>query len=167
MPYELCRHVKVNGLRCQSPALTGESWCYFHHRLITRHRYLNQARVDRTTLALRLPALEDRESIQVALSLITDAILTGILPEKRAAILLRAISIASRNASAIVTQPADPDKIVRSTMPTLDGFNLDERRMDDLSQPPARPQHRGSHRPEPDILDNTPAPLSPFREVSS
>jgi len=155
MPFEICRHVKTNGLRCQSPALTDEHWCYFHYRLITRHRYLNEIRTERPVL--QIPALEDRESIQVALSLVSGAVLNGTLSEKRAAILLRALSIASRNALNLDTEPCDSDIVVRSTMPTLDGFHLDERRMSDSSQPPARPPRRGSFQPDSVAPPKTPA----------
>ena len=33
----LCRHIKTNGIRCQSAALSGESFCYFHERLHRDH----------------------------------------------------------------------------------------------------------------------------------
>ena len=28
-----CRHIKPNGVRCESPALRGHSFCYFHAKL--------------------------------------------------------------------------------------------------------------------------------------
>ena len=81
-PFELCRHVKANGLRCGSPAIRGENWCFFHERLLTRHRNIRAIPSKTPKLNLQLPPLEDRESIQIALSLVTDAILTGVLAEK-------------------------------------------------------------------------------------
>ena len=33
MQYDLCRHIKTNGVQCQSPALAESQWCYFHSRL--------------------------------------------------------------------------------------------------------------------------------------
>ncbi len=30
MQYPLCRHIRTNGLRCKSPALTEAPYCYFH-----------------------------------------------------------------------------------------------------------------------------------------
>jgi len=33
--YQLCRHIKTNGQRCQSPALLGSAFCYFHSRVHT------------------------------------------------------------------------------------------------------------------------------------
>lgn len=157
MPYELCRHVKTNGTRCLSPALTGEMWCFFHERLISRHRNLSAYKKDKPPNIIQFPALEDRESVQVALSLVADAIITGVLHEKRATLVLRAISLASRNAASIVTQPHSPDKVVRSSMPTLDGFQLAPRCMNDFSKLPELPPKRGSFQPESAAPTNSPA----------
>src|ERR1700689_1568764 len=30
----VCSHIKVNGIRCGSPSLRGEVFCYFHQRMI-------------------------------------------------------------------------------------------------------------------------------------
>src|SRR5258708_33429133 len=70
MSVALCRHIKTNGTRCQSPALTGELWCYFHHRLHQRHAGFrrNSSNVDYRLPGphIELAPLEDRESIQLA-----------------------------------------------------------------------------------------------------
>jgi hypothetical protein len=140
MPYELCRHIKANGLRCESPALSEEYWCFFHHRLLTRHRNIRAIKSDSPQPNLQLPPLEDRESIQLALSLIFEAIASGVLAEKRATVLLRVIAIASRNVIGAEIQPWDIDGLVRSYMPTLDGLALAQRQMDDNSVPAPRPR---------------------------
>jgi hypothetical protein len=31
---KVCTHIKVTGVRCGSPALRGEQFCYFHQRMI-------------------------------------------------------------------------------------------------------------------------------------
>ena len=36
--YAVCRHLKTNGRRCQSPALTGGALCFFHRNLHQTHR---------------------------------------------------------------------------------------------------------------------------------
>jgi hypothetical protein len=140
MPYELCCHVKTNGLRCESPALTDEFWCFFHHRLLTRHRNIRAIKSESPQPNLQLPPLEDRESIQLALSLIFEAIATGVLAEKRAVVLLRVIAIASRNVVGTGIQPWEIDDLVRSYCPTLDGHPLAGRRMNDNSVPAPRPR---------------------------
>lgn len=138
MPYELCRHVKANGRRCQSPTLTDSFWCYFHARLHSRHRDLRSAKPSCTPTALTIPPIEDRESIQVALSLVIGAIASGHIDEKRAATILRGLQIACRNLGGdgyLMTEPY-ASSIVRSFQPTADGLNLAPRRMDDNSAPP-------------------------------
>ena len=140
MPYELCRHIKANGIRCGSPALTGEYWCFFHHRLLTRHRNIRAIKSESPQPNLQLPPLEDRESIQLALSLIFEAIATGVLAEKRAVVLLRVIAIASRNVIGTEIGPSEIDDLVRSFWPTLDGHPLAPRQMDDNSEPAPRPR---------------------------
>jgi hypothetical protein len=136
MPYEFCRHVKTNGRRCQSPCLTDQFWCFFHARLHFRHRSLRTVKPAHTPSPLVLPVIEDRESIQVAASLIVGGLATGHLDDKRAASLLRALQIASRNLVGDVVIAPNPDWIVRSYVPTLDGNELAPRRMSDNSTPP-------------------------------
>ncbi len=36
MRYLLCRHIKTNGVQCQSPSLADAQYCFFHARLHTR-----------------------------------------------------------------------------------------------------------------------------------
>jgi hypothetical protein len=44
--YPECRHVKPSGRLCNSPALSGSNWCYFHKRLHERQAALNAAQVE-------------------------------------------------------------------------------------------------------------------------
>jgi hypothetical protein len=98
MQFPLCRHTKTNGRRCKSPALKARSYCYFHQRTHQRHnpassRPLPGPHVD-------LTALEDRESIQAALSVVVNALATGNLETERATALLYGIQLASSNTSS-------------------------------------------------------------------
>jgi len=38
MPTEFCRHIRINGERCGSPALRSETFCYYHIEQGRRHR---------------------------------------------------------------------------------------------------------------------------------
>jgi hypothetical protein len=140
MPYELCRQIKTNGRRCQSPALTGENWCFFHHRLHFRRRALRtpspgKPAINRTLL---IPPVEDREAVQVALSLVIEGVASGQIDEKLARVLLCGLQIASRNATSLEPQAA-PATCVQSYFPTLDGMELASRAMSDGSDPHERP----------------------------
>jgi hypothetical protein len=131
MPTKVCRHIRTNGDRCGSPALTSEVFCYYHVQLGNRHRSLNSrhgnSRLEQietiihpmtlqdgtqrepltaeyfgvqaaVPLQLDFPPLEDRHSIQLALSMLITALAQDRLDPRRAAVLLYGLQIASANA---------------------------------------------------------------------
>jgi len=59
--FQLCRHIKTNGKRCQSPALGELAYCYYHARTHSMASP-NYIKFD----DLKLPLLEDSASIQIA-----------------------------------------------------------------------------------------------------
>src|SRR5450631_148444 len=85
-----CTHIKVSGIRCGSPALRGEQFCYFHQRMLRTVRY-PASRIRHAAL------LEDEESIQAALMETVNALLRGTIEIKRAELILRALNTAVRN----------------------------------------------------------------------
>ena len=89
-----CTHIKVSGVRCGSPALRGEQFCYFHQRMLRTVRY-PASRIRHAAL------LEDEESIQVALMETINALLLGTIEIKRAELILRALNTAVRNARRV------------------------------------------------------------------
>lgn len=135
MSYDLCRHIKTNGKVCNSPALTGQSFCYFHRKLRTRHRQLVTSKatpaltadvvhevvydgdgypvpqplptpaVSPMSAEFDLPLLEDRESVQVAISLVVSAIARNRIDSRRAAAILYGLQLASNNAAHTTTEP--------------------------------------------------------------
>jgi hypothetical protein len=127
MQYTLCRHIKTNGTRCQAPSLTDGIWCYFHSRLHQRHTAYRTTEASRGYLVpgqhIELTALEDRESVQVALSVVVNALATGKLDTRRATALLYGLQLASNNATSLNTKPYAP-KVVRDVESTPDGLDL-------------------------------------------
>jgi len=144
MSTEICRHIHTNGARCGSPALCGRSFCYFHVNLVHRHTSLAPRRApdaiptilhplnadtnkqqrepqlaeilpSRGPLALEFPPLEDRESIQVALSLLITAMAQNRIEPKRASSLLYGLQVASANARGLRIEP-ERSSIVRQTV---------------------------------------------------
>ncbi len=125
MPTRFCRHIKVNGERCGSPALTNEIFCYYHVELERRHRRCSRYRDETPAILhplslqngsqrdpilaepippafqLDFPPLEDCQSIQVALSLLITALAQGRIDPKRAALLFYGLQIASANARGL------------------------------------------------------------------
>ena len=127
MQLPLCRHIKTNGTRCKAPSLTDGTWCYFHHRLHHQHRTVRQTPATRGYLIpgqhIELTTLEDRESVQVALSVVINALATGNLDIKRATALLYGLQLASNNARGLQTTPFAPDT-VRAIEPSPEGLDL-------------------------------------------
>jgi hypothetical protein len=127
MQYELCRHVKTNSLQCKDAALAGGIWCYFHHCLHQRHSAFRPTQATRGYLVpgqhVELSALEDRESVQVAHSVVINALAIGQLDIKRATALLYGLQLASNNARGLSTEPFAAN-VVRAIELSPDGLDL-------------------------------------------
>ena len=127
----ICRHIKTNGHRCQSPAITGSVFCYFHRNLRRGHgaastakaaplrpetvQYLlqngqNPAQLA-TSPAYSFPPLEDAESVQLAISRLFAAIAAGQIDPVQARSLLYALQIASCNVRALAPAHASGDDL--------------------------------------------------------
>jgi hypothetical protein len=87
-----CTHIKVTGVRCGSPSLHGEQFCYFHQRMMRGVRTPPQARLHPIAL------IEDETSIQAALMEVINALMRNTIDLKRANLILRALHIAVKNA---------------------------------------------------------------------
>jgi hypothetical protein len=129
MQLSLCRHIKTNGTRCKAPSLTDGLWCYFHHRLHQRHHAFRSTEATRGYLIpgqhIELTALEDRESVQVALSVVINALATGQLDIRRATALLYGLQLASNNARSLHFEPGAANT-VRTIEPSPEGLDLAE-----------------------------------------
>ena len=88
----VCTHIKVNGIRCGSPALRGEVFCYFHQRMIRGVPTPPSSRLHPVAL------IEDAEGIQASLMEVMNALVRNTIDTQRAQLLLRALHIAMRNA---------------------------------------------------------------------
>jgi hypothetical protein len=109
--------------------MTEASYCYFHSRLNERHSGYRHTAASRGYLVpgqhIQLTALEDRESIQVAPSVVINALATGQLETRRATTLLYGLQLASSNAATLNLTPYAPD-VVRTAESTPDGLDLAE-----------------------------------------
>jgi hypothetical protein len=108
--YIVCRHIKANGLRCSSPALKGNYFCYFHAKF---HSFANGT--EPGFEMLQLPAPEDAASIQLSVARINDAVVNGRLDVKKAATLLTGLRIAATFVNR--TQSGYASQIVQSPEP--------------------------------------------------
>lgn len=146
MPAITCRYVRTNGARCGSPALTGRTLCYHHDKVAHHHRGLDAhpsddtpivihpiSSSDRTQrepmlaepiappLTLDIPPLEDRDSIQLALSMIITAMAHNRIDPRRATAMLYGLQVASANCRHIAPEP--PQNLVREIV-VEDGQSL-------------------------------------------
>jgi hypothetical protein len=87
----VCTHIKVNGIRCGSPALRSEVFCYFHQRMIRGVRTPPKSRLHPIAL------IENAASIQVSLMEVINALVRNTIDLRRAQLILRALQIAARN----------------------------------------------------------------------
>src|ERR1039458_4651924 len=88
-----CTHIKVNGIRCGSPSLRGEVFCYFHQRMIRGVRTPPKSRLH------PIANFEDPQAIQASLMEVVNALVRNHIDVPRARLILRALSIAARNAT--------------------------------------------------------------------
>ncbi|GEM_PF-6268233 len=88
-----CEHIKPNGMRCGSPALGGQKFCFFH----------NLARSN----AVEFPVVEDRRGLQVAILRVCERLANGSISATNAKILLEGLSLAAENARSIAEEDGE------------------------------------------------------------
>ncbi|HKO20755.1 MAG TPA: hypothetical protein VJU82_17910 [Acidobacteriaceae bacterium] len=149
----ICRHLKTNGLRCQSPALNGEPFCYFHVRLhkhhpapLTAHQIVDArnrayegyeealigggedpmliARAYPTQNEFNFPPLEDAESIQLAASMLFHAIAQGHIHLRRARLLRDMLRVAAMSCRLNKPNPETATVAVREIDHTSEGLAI-------------------------------------------
>jgi hypothetical protein len=115
--YQICRHIKTNGLPCESPALKGNPFCYYHSKVHTvgAEPHLRYG-------PLQLPPPEDAASILLSVARINDAIINNRIELKKATALLYSIQIASQFIDR--KKPFDVNKAVQSAELTVQGDEL-------------------------------------------
>ena len=97
-----CRHIMPSGKKCRAAALRGTPYCYFH----TRVHHFGKPKPELKNAPLKLPVLEDRSAIQLALAQILDALASARIDSKQAGLLLYGLQIASTNISGDASVPS-------------------------------------------------------------
>lgn len=175
----ICRHLKTNGIRCQSPALNGETFCYFHLRLhkdhpapMTAQQIIDTwhegskdamlgAGEDPYAIArayphqneFNFPPLEDADSIQLAASMLFHAIAQGHVHLRRARILRDILRLANASSRRIIA-PTDSAAVVQQVDRTPEGVPIaldDAPQLPSLSPQPSPNQESGPN-PLPDKI---------------
>jgi hypothetical protein len=84
--FPVCTHIKVNGIRCGSPALRQEVFCYFHQRMFRGVPTPPKSRLHPMAM------LEDEQSIQASLLEIINALVRNHIDVPRARLIMRAFT---------------------------------------------------------------------------
>jgi len=125
--YNECRHIFTSGRKCQSPALKDQSFCYFHGNTRKRPAPKDEAYepyIPPQDTAHNLPALEDADAIQLALSDVVLALAANRIHPRRARILIYGLQVASqnhRNRSLMAAKEATPVQTVSEIHEHEDG----------------------------------------------
>jgi hypothetical protein len=90
-----CTHIKANGLRCGSPALKGQYFCFFHTDLVKGIPRRVDARFS------SIANFENADSIQLALMEVMNQLVLGTLDHQRATLMIKVLRLAVRNAKYV------------------------------------------------------------------
>jgi hypothetical protein len=106
-----CRHIKVNGTQCGSPALRHENFCFYHQqdRPLPVECYFDGPYA---TGEITLPYFEDAHSIQTVIRQVVQMVLQKRLERKTASLLLYALQIASSNLKRMELEKPQPEQVV-------------------------------------------------------
>jgi len=106
-----CRHIKVNGTQCGSPALRHQNFCFYHqqHRPLPVECYFDGPYA---TGEITLPYFEDAHSIQTVIRQVVQMVLQKRLERKTASLLLYALQIASSNLKRMELEKPQPEQVV-------------------------------------------------------
>jgi hypothetical protein len=106
-----CHHIRVNGIQCGSPAMRGQTYCYYHSRCHNTDEWAALRQHDGSTFP-GLPTLEDANSIQVGLAEVMRLLVTQEIDHRTGALLLYAMQTASANLRWISLEPKQPTQVV-------------------------------------------------------
>jgi hypothetical protein len=106
-----CRHIKVSGTQCGSPALRNKNFCFYHQqdRPMTVECY---SEGEYATGEIALPVFEDAHSIQTVIRQVVQMVLQKRIERKTASLLLYALQIASSNLKRMELEKPQPDQVV-------------------------------------------------------
>lgn len=98
-----CQHIKVNGIQCGSPAVRDERHCFFHEQCRLMSREINMKFTEHGII--KLPTLEDANSIQLGLAEVMRLLVTKQIDHRTASLLLRALRTAAANVKFTSFEP--------------------------------------------------------------
>ncbi len=107
-----CRHIKVNGTQCGSPALCKKNFCFYHQEDRPNRIECYYKPDEYPTGEIILPYFEDAHSIQSVIRQTVQMVLQKRLGEKTANLVLYALQIASSNLKRMDHEKPQPEQLV-------------------------------------------------------
>jgi hypothetical protein len=111
-----CRHIKVSGTQCGSPALRSKNVCFYHQKdrpwpveCYSEGEY--------ATGEITLPFFEDAHSVQTVIRQVVQMVLQKRIERKTASLLLYALQIASSNLKRMELEKPQPEQVVTDLEP--------------------------------------------------
>src|SRR5262249_11290217 len=111
-----CRWVRQDGTTCGSPPMKRHIYCFSHRQM-----------AEAQALALRLPALEDANAIQVGLMRIQKALIEGTISTKTAGLLLYSMQLALQNVGRTTFGQVKAEEPVRETVSAEEALSEEDR----------------------------------------
>ena|ERR1700688_3251810 len=110
-----CRHIKLNGTQCGSPALRDLKFCFYHVRSRPKIvEFYSEGKY--VTGDLLLPAFEDAHSIQDVIRQVIQLLLLKKIDQKTASLMFYALQIASSNLKRMDLEKPQPEQVVLDTV---------------------------------------------------
>src|ERR1700687_4867476 len=106
-----CRHIKVSGTQCGSPALRNKNFCFYHQqdRPLTVECY---SEGPYPSGEIDLPVFEDAHSIPTVIRQVVQMVRQKRIERKTASLLLYALQIASSNLKRMELEKPQPEQVV-------------------------------------------------------
>ncbi len=98
--YKECRHIMPSGLHCQSPAMRGSAFCYFHGRAPRPARPARSPEAN-----IEISPVIGSSGCALAVNQIMQALAANRISSRRAAILLQGVQMASGQSPSAPTRP--------------------------------------------------------------
>jgi hypothetical protein len=105
-----CRHIKMNGTQCGSPALNRKRQCFFHERSRQQHNRIVKDQFHQARFVL--PVLEDANAVQMALMQVIQLLAWGEIDRKVAGLILYGLQTASANLRYVDFEADEPTDVV-------------------------------------------------------
>jgi hypothetical protein len=161
-----CQHIKVNGIQCGSPAKRDELHCFFHDQCRLMSREINMSINIKEPGIIKLPTLEDANSIQLGLAEVMRLLVAQQIDHRTASLLLRTLRIAAANVKFTTLEPKptqiviDPDCVEYRPL-GASAWSATEGEEYDLEEIPNEDQKNGLHRKAPQKVAKPVGPQTP------